>query len=254
MEPGIGRLACLLLLTIKQALVEQYGHRFDTTSSGPFRPSPNTTHQVRSTPFECNQCHFLKEQCPELWSSELPGVSIHHTATVAVTPTAKQLPVTYFMVTFTFTGPASGFAFAHPQLTYNWLFPVHTDTLKTFSANDPKLGDAIGMTGVLHTHTRKLDYHPMCILSCRGGYDVRHRSWLCKRATLLNGKALAQVFRGKFLAAMSAAGFTVPKGKLPWVAQAKAVGRGEKALQYLSRYLYRGVIADKTSSTSHRIR
>ena len=47
---------------------------------------------------------------------------------------------------------------------------------------------------------------------------------------MLNGKALARVFRGiKVFAAMSAAGFTVPKGKLPWVAQAKAVG-GVKSL------------------------
>ena len=56
---------------------------------------------------------------------------------------------------------------------------------------------------------------------------LRHRSWFCKRP-LPQRKTLARVFRGKFFAAMSAAGFTVPKGKLPWVAQAKAGGGVKK--------------------------
>ena len=58
---------------------------------------------------------------------------------------------------------------------------------------------------------------------------------------LFNHRALAKVFRGKFLAALRAEGLT-PAFSLPekWVVDCKSVGSGEKALVYLGRYLYRG--------------
>ena len=61
-----------------------------------------------------------------------------------------------------------------------------------------------------------------------------------------NHKALAKVFRGKLLAAINQGGLTLPT-HLPgkWVVDCKCVGSGQKALVYLGRYLYRGVIQEK---------
>ena len=63
---------------------------------------------------------------------------------------------------------------------------------------------------------------------------------------LFNHKALAAVFRGKLLAALNAQDLAAPVC-LPerWVVDCKSVGNGERALVYLGRYLYRGVIQDK---------
>ena len=63
---------------------------------------------------------------------------------------------------------------------------------------------------------------------------------------LFNHKALAAVFRGKLLAALNAEGLAVPVC-LPerWVVDCKSVGNGEKAVVYLRRYLYRGVIQER---------
>lgn len=63
---------------------------------------------------------------------------------------------------------------------------------------------------------------------------------------LFNHKALAKVFRAKVLDAIEHAGLTLP-AVLPdtWVADCKAVGDGSKALLYLGRYLYRGVIQER---------
>lgn len=66
---------------------------------------------------------------------------------------------------------------------------------------------------------------------------------------LFNHKALAAVFRGKFLAAireLGELGLQLPPN-LPdeWVVDCKCVGNGEKALVYLGRYLYRGVIQER---------
>jgi hypothetical protein len=63
---------------------------------------------------------------------------------------------------------------------------------------------------------------------------------------LFNHKALATVFRAKFLAALAEGGLESP-AKLPdaWVVDCKSVGNGEKVLVYLGRYLYRGVIQER---------
>jgi hypothetical protein len=63
---------------------------------------------------------------------------------------------------------------------------------------------------------------------------------------LFSHKALAKVFRAKLLAALAQAGLH-PAEPLPgkWVVDCKRVGNGEKALVYLGRYLYRGVIQEK---------
>jgi Putative transposase len=82
--------------------------------------------------------------------------------------------------------------------------------------------------------------------------DVKHRRWRTKRGAqakggyLFNHKALAKVFQAKMLAGMEAAGLTLPPHyPETWVVDCKSVGSGEKALIYLGRYLYRGVIAEK---------
>ena len=58
---------------------------------------------------------------------------------------------------------------------------------------------------------------------------------------LFNHKALAKVFRAKFLTAVGALGLPLPPD-LPedWVVDCKCVGTGGPALVYLGRYLYRG--------------
>jgi len=107
-------------------------------------------------------------------------------------------------------------------------------------------------TTVLHTHSRRLDYHPhihMVIPAAAVNLSSRrYRAKKCQssRRYLFSHRALAKVFRAKLLDALSRAGIALPE-KYPqrWVVDCKAVGSGEKAIAYLGRYLYRGVIAQK---------
>jgi hypothetical protein len=110
-----------------------------------------------------------------------------------------------------------------------------------------------GAIAVLHTNTRRLAFHPhVHLVMPAAALDGTRRQWRTKRRAqtktgyLFNHKALAKVFRAKMLAAIEAAGLTLPqRHPEQWVADCKAVGSGEKALIYLGRYLYRGVIAEK---------
>ena len=63
---------------------------------------------------------------------------------------------------------------------------------------------------------------------------------------LFNHKALAKVFRAKMLEALVDKRLRVPKNcPRKWVVDCKGVGNGDKAIVYLGRYLYRGVIREK---------
>lgn len=160
---------------------------------------------------------------------------------------AKLLPVEYFMVTFTLPYELRRLAFNNQKLVYNLMFACTTSTLKDFGTNPKKLGAAIGMTAVLHTHTRRLDYHPhIHIVVPGGGVDKSRKQWKKKKGKyLFNEFALAAVFRARFLQALAKSGLSAP-GSLPrkWVVDCKHVGKGLSALKYLSRYLYRGVISE----------
>jgi hypothetical protein len=101
---------------------------------------------------------------------------------------------------------------------------------------------------VLHTHNRRLDFHPhVHLVMPAAAFDPKQRRWRNKAGGyFFNHKALAKMFRGKVLVGITQAGLTLP-GRYPteWVVDCKGVGTGEKALVYLGRYLYRGVIQEK---------
>ena len=81
--------------------------------------------------------------------------------------------------------------------------------------------------------------------------DAEKRKWRIKtsknkKAYLFNHKALAKVFRAKLLAGIRKVGLELPDCyPKTWVVDVKSVGSGDKALVYLGRYLYKGVIQEK---------
>lgn len=161
--------------------------------------------------------------------------------------TQKLLPVDYFLVTFTLPFELRALAKAHSQTVLPILMQCAAQTLKRFARNEPNLQAEIGMTAVLHTHTRRLDYHPhVHLVVTGGGVNTARNEWrTLKGRYLFNGWALGQVFRGTFLRALSQTRLSIPTTPIKWVAQCENVGRGIEALRYLSRYLYRGVIANQ---------
>jgi hypothetical protein len=159
----------------------------------------------------------------------------------------KLLPVDYFLVTFTLPAQLRSLAWQHQHQIYAALFRAARETLRQFGLNPKHLGAEMGMTAMLHTHSRRLTYHPhLHVVVPGGGVDVKQKTWKRTRYRyLFNEFALAAVFRGKLLHEIDQAGLR-PPAEIPkeWVVDCKLVGRGESALEYLSRYLYRGVIRE----------
>ena len=177
---------------------------------------------------------------------------------------AKQVPAEYFLLTFTLPAEFRPLFQAHQAVLYDLLMRASWETVRTFSQNDKQLQGTPGAIAVLHTNTRRLDYHPhVHLVMPAAAVDGERKQWRTKRSTgkgststkqsgqakgnyLFNHKALAKVFRAKILAGIDAARLALPaRHPVKWVVDCKSVGTGEKALVYLGRYLYRGVIREK---------
>jgi hypothetical protein len=166
----------------------------------------------------------------------------------------RLVPAEYFLITFTVPAEFRALAFAHQETFYDLLLRCAWETLRTFSQNDKQLHGTPGAIAVLHTHTRKLDFHPhVHLVMPAAAVDAANRRWRTKSQRkgkntgryLFNHKALAKVFRAKLLAGIQAAGLALPaRHPREWVVDCKAVGSGQTALIYLGRYLYRGVIRE----------
>ena len=192
---------------------------------------------------------------------------------------ALLLPVDYFHVVFTLPHALNALIRVNPRALYALLFRAAAATLLAF-ARDPKhLGGEPGITMVLHTWGQTLTehVHVHCVVT-GGGLSLDHSRWIAvrrrrhRRPFLFPVKALSQVFRGKYLAALARLHRrgTAPvrrpvcgPGRLrrpgsvcsrtlqhtKWVVYAKRpFGGPSTVLKYLSRYTHRVAISN------HRLR
>ena len=156
------------------------------------------------------------------------------------------------MITFTFPAQFRSVTWFNQRIVYGLLFDSAWATLKSFCLNDKALGGIPGAIAVLHTNSRELNFHPHIHLLLPGATIKKaKRLWSTKKGKyLFDYRALAKVFRGKFLEAFTCSNLKSPSNYTKkWIANCKNVGKGRKALLYLSQYLYRGVISEKNILT-----
>jgi len=239
------------------SLIEQYRCRFDAQFGT--RTNRQVNHAIDAVLachterygkmlLHCSPCDHQQSRFHSCGHRSCHRCQHHDTVRWLERQSRKLLPVEYFMVTFTLPYELRALTWHHQKTLYSILFACAIDTLKDFGFNDKKLGAELAMTAVLHTHSRRLDYHPHVHIIVPGGcLNKQRQQWKkLKGKYLFNEFALANVFRARFIAAVRDTGFTLP-ANLPekWVVDCKHVGKGLPAIQYLSRYLYRGVIAEK---------
>jgi hypothetical protein len=169
------------------------------------------------------------------------------------------LPVPYFLLTFTLPAELRQLASQNQKCIYNLLFRASAQATQQL-AQDPRfVGGQIGMVGVLHTWSRKLDYHPHVHYLVPGG------GWSVDRQTLRPGsgqvwlqahhnffvpvKALSRLFRAAFQRLLRKTPlFTQVASEIwqkDWVVHCKPVGNGQTALRYLAPYIYRVALSNR---------
>jgi len=196
---------------------------------------------------DCNQCGYqceLNHSCGHRFCHRCQH---HDTVKWLDRQTQKLIPCDYFLVTFTVPKQLRALTYQHQATIYAHLFDCAVSTLKDFASNDKILRAEAGMTAVLHTHSRRLNYHPhIHVVIPAGGINTKQRCWVSQnKQFLFPQRSLAKVFRARLLQAVRKSGLTIPS-KLPkqCVVDCTHTGRGASALKYLSRYLYRGVISE----------
>ncbi len=205
------------------------------------------TPQAGTLSWHCEHCPHTEAYPRSCGHRHCPTCQHQDTSAWLDRQRAKLLPVDYFMVTFTLPFEFRALAWHHQTVLYHCLFACAISTLKDFGRHPQHLGAELGLTAVLHTHSRRLDYHPhLHVIVPGGGIDRARRQWKKNKGKyLFNERALAKVFRARFLDALNAAGLSLPQTfPKSWVVNCTHVGQGKPALDYLSRYLYRGVISE----------
>ena len=182
---------------------------------------------------------------------------------------ADLLPIAYFHVVFTLPHALNALAQGNPRVIYRLLFQAATATLATFGDDPRHLGGELGVIAILHTWGQTLVQHLHLHCVVTGGALARDGSrWIaCKPGFLFPVRALAMVFRGKYLAGLrrafdggelrfagSVAGLADPTAfgqflaalRAPdWVVYAKPpFGGPTQVLEYLGRYTHRVAISN----------
>jgi hypothetical protein len=148
---------------------------------------------------ECSHQRLMPHSCGH---RHCPHCQHHESQQWLERQTKKQVPAGYFLLTFTLPAEFRPLAFAHQREVYDALMRCAWDTVRTFSQNDRQLSGTPGAIAVLHTNTRRLDYHPhVHLVMPAAAVNSEHKQWRTKRrgkgkkGYLFNDQALAKVFR-----------------------------------------------------------
>ena len=184
----------------------------------------------------------------------------------------ELLPVGYYHLVFTIPHELNPLCLKNKTVMYGILFKAASQTLIELSKDTRHLGGDIGLLTVLHTWGQNMMEHPHlhCIMPA-GGLSFDRQHWVHtnkKDSFFIHVKVLSRKFRGKFLDLLKQA---YEKGELAfqdnlasqggkadfsaltnrlyntdWVVNIQApLGKPEKVLEYLSRYVFRIAITDR---------
>ena len=105
----------------------------------------------------CTQTRLIPHSCGH---RHCPHCQHHENEQWLQRQLQKQVPTEYFLLTFTLPAEFRALAWSQRNLLYDALMRCSWDTVRTFSRNDRQLQGTPGAIAVLHTNTRRLDYHP----------------------------------------------------------------------------------------------
>jgi hypothetical protein len=178
--------------------------------------------------------------------------------------TERLLPIGHFHVVFTLPSQLRALARHAPRAIFDALFSAASQVLLELSAT--RLGGRLGVSMVLHTWTRKLEFHPhVHAIVTAGALSTDSSRWIASSTKYLFPiEVMGALLRGKMMAALShlyAAGalakfadFDDPQAfarlmsrlaRLRWIVYAKKpFHRASDVVNYLGRYTHRVAISN----------
>lgn len=223
----------------------------------------------------CDSCNFEQNSYNSCRDRHCPKCQYLTTERWLKDRKTELLPVGYYHVVFTLPHELNSLVLTNKKICFAILFRAVSETLQGFALNKKwKLCGQLGFISVLHTWDQKLldHFHLHCLIPA-GTLATDGKQWLqAKNNFLFPVKALAKVFRAKFMAGLKQAyqenklifpGITKEfesktnfqklvdtlfDQQKKWIVYAKKPFAGpEQVLKYLGRYTHRIAI------TNHRI-
>lgn len=171
---------------------------------------------------QCPCCGKSKHIFHSCGNRFCPTCQNHETTIWLERQRRKLLPGRYFMVTFTLPSQLREMVKSGSKEVFEHIFSAARESLDTIALNKKFLGGKIGFTGVLHTHSRRLDFHPhIHFIVPALAYDEKNRTLVSKGSEyLFPGKVLGRLFRRKLTERLKAAGlyFTSQVYHINWIA------------------------------------
>lgn len=112
------------------------------------------TTAIGTTTWRCDDCREVKTIPLSCGNRHCPACQNHESTRWLDRQIDKSLPVNYFMVTFTLPAQLRRTLFSHQRTLYALFFDVVINTLKSMGLTTKRLHGQLGMTAVLHTHSR----------------------------------------------------------------------------------------------------
>ena len=141
------------------------------------------------------------------------------------------LDIDYYHIVFTCPSELNPLIYSNQKELYSLFFHTVAETVMELSGNPAHLGGTPGFISVMHTWSSSLSYHPHIHVLCTGGGLDADGNWNQKReGYFLPGKAIAKVFKGKFLSGLKE---LHKEGKLCYAGEAE---------KYRNHYEYRDLM------------
>lgn len=229
--------------------------------------------QAMGSHFEkCNHCGLLSKAVNSCRNRNCPTCQGKDQLEWMNKRMQELLPTGYYHLVFTIPHELNLLCLRNKKVMYDILFNAASQTILELSKDTKHLGADTGLITVLHTWGQNMMEHPHlhCIMPA-GGLSADKQHWVRsqkKNDFFIHVKAISRKFRGKFLDLLKkqytnekltckgSLSCLSTKGKffslcaklydIEWVVNIQApLGKPEKVLEYLSRYVFRVAITDR---------
>jgi predicted Zn-ribbon and HTH transcriptional regulator len=153
----------------------------------------------------CQECGFERPAYNSCRNRHCPKCQALEAARWLERRRARILPVHYFHVVFTLPAELRPLARENRALVFDAMFHAAGEALCELGRDSRRIGAQLGVTAVLHTWTRELQFHPHihCVVT-GGGLSLDGERWVATRPDfLLPVRVLGALFRGKLLAMLA---------------------------------------------------
>jgi hypothetical protein len=209
--------------------------------------TPDMGGQLYACAQGCGQRRFVYHSCNH---RACPQCGKAATAQWVKRELDKRINAPYFMVTFTLPQQLRDMFFGtHAKEAFDLFFAASSRALAQMLARPRFLGaSTCGFTGVLHTWTQKLQFHPHIHYIVPGaGLDREGNYTEVKSANFLIAlPALCRAFRRHFRQLLEERDWQVDPivWTMDWGVRIHPFGNGQNAIKYLGTYVNRSAIAD----------